>query len=103
VLVISVLRRSEAAPATLAPPVELSMRLDSAPASTSCTRSATSLMAGARNCRTIHPCWQPGRARFNYTIVASGRQAWKLYAWRGRRRVRGREPYRELNEAASPS
>jgi hypothetical protein len=100
---MSVLRRSDAAPATLPPRVELSMRLDSAPASTSCARSATSLMAGACNCRTIRACWQPGRARSIYTIVASGRQAWTLHAWRGRRRVRGREPYGELDEAASAS
>jgi len=97
---MSFLRWSEAAPATLPPPFDYSMRFDSAPGWAS---SATSQPAGAGKCMTIHACWQCGPAQLNHAVVASGRLEWKLRAWQGHRRLLRCGSCGELDSTGSAS
>ena len=97
---MSFLRWSEAAPATLPPPFDYSMRFNSAPG---CGSSATGPPSGVGKCMTMHACWQRGPAQLDHAVVASGRQEWMLRARRGHRRLPRCEPYGELDSTGSAS
>jgi hypothetical protein len=94
--VMSYLRRSDAASATLPAHVGYSIRFDSAAGPTTFASSAGSVTRRGRNWAAIGAWWQRGHAQRKYAIVAISKQERVLPVRRGRCRALGCKQHVQL-------